>query len=233
MRKIFCFILILLMINLVSCHEIGIRQYSHKVSMSDFFLSYNEAYEKTRIKSFMNEDFKYYYDYEYVEVFGNKVEDKIMHYTTCNYSHDFDNKVVKIKTDSIRRDSVLTQEESKLSFYLNSENETIRVDDEKKESESIHKYEQLYLNCNYYLFILQETQFDDEHVFYVDDNVYTVYKYNKASDYEEAELIQITFKDDEIFYYKVEEKRSDSYSLVINTYVEFVFKNVYHNNKYR
>lgn len=240
MKKLFIVSLSILVLMLVSCHEIGIRDYKNEVDFNEFNTKYYEIYNSSVIQGYKDKDFMYYWDYEYEnQVPYTSPSGKTLYKTTYDYAtfdlkQDIDNKVVKTKLESIHRSDYFKKEEGKDSYYLDKNNKTIRYDELKKEeSLSIHSLDVLLTFCNDFLLILKDT-YDNDHKFYIDDNVYTIYYYKKdvSTKLDHAILTQITFKENKVCYYYVEEKIFDGEILKTASYMEFLFKNVNFKNNY-
>lgn len=242
MKKLFIVNLSILILMLVSCHEIGIRDYENEVNFNEFINEYYETYNSSIIQDYKDKDYKYYWDYNYEnQVPYNSPTGKTQYKTTYDYAtfeleQDIDNKVVKTKSESIYRSDYFQKSELKHTFYLDKNNETIRYDEINKEEidPPIYRFEDLwFLCCNYNLLILKD-EYDNNHKFYIDDNVYTIYYYKKDATIklEHAILTQITYKKNKICYYYVEEKISNGEILTTSSYMEFLFKNVNFKNNY-
>ena len=241
MKKLLIVSLSILILMLVSCHEIGIRDYENEVDFNEFNIKYYETYNSSVIQGYKDKDFMYYWDYEYEnQVPYTSPSGKTLYKTTYDYAtfdlkQDIDNKVIKTISESIHRSDYFQKDELKHTFYFDKNNKTIRYDEiNKKEIDAVYRYEHLwFLCCNYHLLILKDT-YDNDHKFYIDDNVYTIYYYKKdvSTKLDHAILTQITFKENKVCYYYVEEKILDGEILKTASYMEFLFKNVNFKNNY-
>ena len=240
MKKIL--ILLIFILFLCSCHEIGIRDYKNEVSIDEFILKYTEAYKKSNVESFKDKDYMYYTEYKIETHIPKKnsknedVYDIIYENGTFELSQDIDNKVIKNTFKDIYSGDYFDKKEGNYTYYLNSINETIVYDEnQNKVIDSVHLFDTMYIWCDLFLLVLKsKDSYNENYKFYIDGNTFTIYYYEKDKEkkLEHAILYQITYKENKVCYYEVEEEVIDKEFKNRTKYMDFLFKNVNFDNKF-
>ena len=229
-------IFLIVMFVFTSCHEIGIREYSNEVTFEEFIIKYDEAYNSSIIPTYKENDFSYYYDSDIEEQIPLKDTNPIRYekkydFTTIEASQDVDNKIFKVEATKLHRSNIYEKKELNYIYDFTDPNEIVLYDETSNEIKKEHSLARMYTSIKDNPFTPQYIDSfvsNNESKFYIDDNVYTVYFYlkNTSIKLETATVIQITFKEEKVCYYRVTETIQSGATLVDKEYIEIALKSI-------